>query len=278
MDNILDGKSLAKKIKSEVKELVSKLQYQPRLDVILVGSDQASNVYVNNKEKSCKTVGIDGRIHRLESADTETLLKLVGDLNADDSVDGILVQLPLPKNVDSQKVLQFIDPNKDVDGFHPVNVGKLLLGEDGLRPCTPSGIMRLFDDYNVELSGKKAVVIGRSNIVGKPMAVMLLEKNATVTICHSRTSDLQEEAKNADVLISAVGRAEMVKASWVKEGAIVVDVGMNRNAEGKLVGDVDFESVSKKAKLITPVPGGVGPLTVAMLMYNTYLAGKKRRG
>jgi methylenetetrahydrofolate dehydrogenase (NADP+)/methenyltetrahydrofolate cyclohydrolase len=237
---------------------------------VLVGDDPASQVYVRNKAKASAEVGINSFQHRPPATiTTEELLGLVRELNENNDVHGILVQLPLPDGIDETAVLEEITPAKDVDGFHPYNMGRLMIGNPGLRPCTPYGIMRLLASTGVELSGKKAVVIGRSNIVGKPMAMMLLKENATVTICHSRTKDLPEVVRGADVVVAAVGRAEMVTGDWIKDGAIVIDVGMNRNDAGKLVGDVEFESASKKASYITPVPGGVGPMTIAMLLKNT---------
>ena len=277
MTTILDGKALSKKIELEIKEEREKLDFAPRLDVILVGNNSASKVYVGGKEKACKRIGLESHIHRLEKTTTNELLNLIEELNNDPNVDGILVQLPLPSNIDSEIVLRKILPEKDVDGFHPVNIGKLVLGEDGIRPCTPLGIIRLLEEYNVELLGKKVVVVGRSNIVGKPMSLMLLEKHATVTICHSKTSELCAEVKRADVIVAAVGRAKMITKEWVKDGAVVIDVGMNRDENEKLCGDVDFDSVKSVASMITPVPGGVGPLTIAMLMKNTLRAALMRR-
>lgn len=273
MAHIIDGKALAEKVKSEVaaknQELIKK-GITPGLAVVLVGTNSASQVYVRNKRASCEKAGIKSFAYDLPEMTSETaLLELIGNLNDDPAVHGILVQLPLPKHIDESKIIQAIDPDKDVDGFHPINVGKLSLGQKCLKPCTPSGVMKLIETTGIDLKGKNAVIIGRSNIVGKPMALMLLEKHATVTICHSRTADLPSETRRADVLVAAVGRAKMVKGSWLKKDAIVIDVGMNRDENGKLCGDVDFADAQKIASYITPVPGGVGPMTIAMLLMNT---------
>jgi methylenetetrahydrofolate dehydrogenase (NADP+)/methenyltetrahydrofolate cyclohydrolase len=280
MTTIIDGKALGQKIRSnianEVKLLKEKLGRKPGLSVVLVGDDAASQVYVNMKEKACIEAGFSSSIYRLGSnTTTDELLNLIDDLNKNDNIDGILVQLPLPEQIDEKKVLYKIDPSKDVDGFHPVNVGLLNIGEDTLFPCTPYGVMKIFEEYNIELSGKNAVVIGRSNIVGKPMAALLLKANATVTICHSRTKNIPVLCRNADIIVAAVGIPKFVTADFVKDGAVVIDVGINR-LEGKLVGDVDYESVFEKCSYITPVPGGVGPMTIAMLMYNTLKSFKVR--
>ncbi|MFC1767128.1 bifunctional methylenetetrahydrofolate dehydrogenase/methenyltetrahydrofolate cyclohydrolase FolD [Candidatus Margulisiibacteriota bacterium] len=276
MGNIIDGKARAievqEKLRGEV-EALKKKGINPRLDVVLVGEDPASQVYVRNKEKACAAAGIESQVHRLP-ADTkeEKLIDLVKKLNKDKKVHGILVQLPLPKHISPEKVLNTIDANKDVDGLNVQNMGMLIKGEgDPFVPCTPQGIMDLIGTTGIELKGKNAVVIGRSNIVGKPMALLLLKAHATVTICHSRTTDLPSVAKNADVLVAAIGRAKMVKKDWIKPGAVVIDVGMNRD-QGKLCGDVDFESAKEVAGFITPVPGGVGPMTIAMLLKNTLKA------
>ena len=252
----------------------------PKLVVVLVGNNVASVSYVTGKEKACKEIGMENELLRFEeNIREEKLLEVVENLNKDDSVDGILVQLPLPKHIDESKVLQAIDPEKDVDGFHPVNVGKLLLQEDGFLSCTPKGILRLLESIGLsDLSGKKAVVIGRSNIVGKPVAQLLLNKHATVTICHSRTEHIEEITSQADILIVSVGSPRLVKANWIKEGAIVIDVGINRDEHNKLCGDVDFQEVEPKTSYITPVPKGVGPMTIAMLLENTWESYYKREG
>jgi methylenetetrahydrofolate dehydrogenase (NADP+)/methenyltetrahydrofolate cyclohydrolase len=273
---LIDGKALAKKYREEiaVKVLNYKDKYGivPGLAVVLVGEDPASQIYVSNKEKMSLKVGMNSKQIRLP-ADTaeENVLNVVKELNEDDSIHGILVQLPLPKHIDTHKVLMTIKPEKDVDGFHPVNVGKLLAGLDPYAiPCTPLGIIKMLEEYNIDPKGKEAVIIGRSNIVGKPVSILLLEKHATVTICHSRTKDINEVCHRADILVAALGREKFVKADWVKEGAVIIDVGMNRDSEtNKLCGDVDFEAVKEKVSYITPVPGGVGPMTIAMLLLNT---------
>jgi len=273
----IDGKALALKVRAEVAEDVRAFGQPVCLATILVGDDPASHVYVGSKHKASHEAGIDSRDHRFPSDTPESeILELVADLNADDSVDGILVQLPLPDHMDEPAVLRAVDPDKDVDGFHVVNAGRLYLGEPFLVPATPLGIMAMLDEYDVELKGKDAVVIGRSEIVGKPMAMLLLAQHATVTICHSRTVDLASHTRRADVLVAAVGREGLVTPDMVKPGATVVDVAMNRNAEGKLVGDVD-PAVFEVAGLMTPVPGGVGPMTIAMLLRNTLTAAQHRR-
>lgn len=270
---LIDGKEIAARVRDEVKKdaatFTQKHGRAPGLDVVLVGEDPASQVYVRNKEKASTECGLRGTVHRLP-ADTSqaALIALVRELSADDNVDGILVQLPLPPHLDSAPVIAAIDPKKDVDGLHPVSAGALSTGGAGLRPCTPSGCMRMLAEIGYDLTGKKAVVVGRSNLVGKPIALMLLEKNATVTIAHSRTVDLPAVVREADVVIAAVGRSRMIKGDWIKPGAIVIDVGINRGQDGKLSGDVDFESASKVASRITPVPGGVGAMTIAMLLRN----------
>jgi len=278
---IIDGKAIAQKVRDEVKEEVARFVAAhgrpPGLDVVLVGEDQASVVYTRNKEKASNEVGMRGRLHRLPATTSESeLLALVASLVADDLVDGILVQLPLPRHVREDRVLDAVDPRKDVDGFHPLNAGLLSAGRGGLVPCTPRGSMRLLAETGTPLLGARAVVVGRSNIVGKPMAQLLLAQHATVTIAHSRTRDLGALCREADVLVAAVGKARMIQGDWVKEGATVIDVGINRNAEGKLVGDVDFEAAKERAGWITPVPGGVGPMTIACLLENTLLAAKAR--
>ena len=272
MAKIIDGKAISAEIKEELKEKVAEYKKQGveiTLAVVKVGNDPASAVYVRNKEKACEYVGITSRTLALpEETTEEELLKVVNDLNEDKAVNGILVQLPLPKHIDESKVLLAIDSNKDVDGFHPVNVGKMVIGEETFLPCTPAGIIEMLKRTDVEISGKECVVIGRSNIVGKPMSMLMLKENATVTIAHSRTKDLKEVTKRADILIAAIGKAKFVTADYVKEGAVMIDVGMDRDENGKLCGDVDFDSVSQVASAITPVPGGVGPMTVTMLLVN----------
>jgi methylenetetrahydrofolate dehydrogenase (NADP+)/methenyltetrahydrofolate cyclohydrolase len=274
---LIDGKALALKVRAEVAEDMRAFGRPVCLATILVGDDPASHVYVGSKHKASHEAGIDSRDHRFPAETPESeILELIADLNADDAVDGILVQLPLPEHMDEPRVLRAVDPEKDVDGFHVVNAGLLYLGEPGLTPATPSGVMVMLAEHGVELKGKEAVVIGRSEIVGKPMAMMLLAEHATVTICHSRTVDLASHTRRADVLVAAVGRAGLVTADMVKPGAVVIDVAMNRTDEGKLVGDVD-RSVVEVAGLMTPVPGGVGPMTIAMLIRNTLTAAQHRR-
>lgn len=272
MAKIIDGKQISLDIKNELKEKVAKYKEQGIeiiLAVVKVGNDPASAVYVRNKEKACEYVGINSKTLALpEETTEEELLNVVKKLNEDKNVNGILVQLPLPKHIDESKVLLTIDSTKDVDGFHPVNVGKMVIGEDTFLPCTPAGIIEMIKRTDIDIEGKECVVIGRSNIVGKPMAMLMLKENATVTIAHSRTKDLKEVTKRADIIVAAIGKAKFVTADYVKEGAVVIDVGMDRDENGKLCGDVDFESVSKVASAITPVPGGVGPMTVTMLLVN----------
>ncbi|EGB15654.1 Methenyltetrahydrofolate cyclohydrolase [Pseudodesulfovibrio mercurii] len=282
---LLDGKETAATIRAEIREEVDKLEARygrrPGLAVVLVGEDPASQVYVRNKERACEDCGIRSIPHRLETASQLELEGLIHELNRDVTVDGILVQLPLPKGLDSQKILDLIDPNKDVDGFHPVNVGKMSLGLPGFKPCTPAGVINLLKRYGLDPACKKAVVIGRSNIVGKPLAMMLSQSgpcaNATVTLCHSRTPDLKAECLEADYIFAAIGKPKFVTADMVKEGAVVVDVGINRTDEG-LAGDCDFEGLKDKVHAITPVPGGVGPMTIAQLMVNTLQAFKMHVG
>lgn len=272
MAKIIDGKQISLDIKNELKEKVTKYKEQGieiTLAVVKVGNDPASAVYVRNKEKACEYVGINSKTLALpEETTEEELLNVVKKLNEDKNVNGILVQLPLPKHIDESKVLLTIDSTKDVDGFHPVNVGKMVIGEDTFLPCTPAGIIEMIKRTDIDIEGKECVIIGRSNIVGKPMAMLMLKENATVTIAHSRTKDLKEVTKRADIIVAAIGKAKFVTADYVKEGAVVIDVGMDRDENGKLCGDVDFESVSKVASAITPVPGGVGPMTVTMLLVN----------
>ena len=275
---LIDGKKVAKEIRSaiglEVTELKAQSGKVPGLATVLVGEDPASAVYVRSKNKICKELGFLSLEHTLpKDTQEKDLLALVDELNRNEAVSGILVQLPLPEHIDSIKILEAIDPAKDVDGFHPVSMGRLMMGTAVLAPCTPSGIIEMLDRYGVEIEGKHAVVLGRSNIVGKPVALLLLHRNATVTLCHSRTKNLPEVTRTADILIAAVGRPNMVTGEMVKEGAVVIDVGINR-VDGKLVGDVAFDEVKPKASLITPVPGGVGPMTIAMLMHNTLKAFK----
>lgn len=272
MPQIIDGKAISAQIKEEVKAQVA--AYRGRgaeitLAVIQVGNDPASGVYVGNKKKACAYVGIRSLAYELsEETAEEELLMLIADLNGREDVHGILVQLPLPAQIDENKVINAIDPRKDVDGFHPQNVGALCTGQDGFVSCTPAGIIQLLTRSGISIEGKECVVIGRSNIVGKPMALLLLKENGTVTVCHSRTKNVKEVAKRADILIAAVGKPRMITKEYVKEGAVVIDVGIHRNAENKLCGDVDYESVAPRTSAITPVPGGVGPMTIAMLMYN----------
>lgn len=273
----ISGSELAKKIKSEIAEKITALSAQgkrfPGLAVILVGADPASQVYVGSKRKSCAEIGIQSQSYDLpETTTEEELLALIETLNNDDSVDGILVQLPLPKHIDSTKVIEKIAPNKDVDGFHPYNVGRLCQRIPTLRACTPYGVMKLLETTGRNLYGQHAVIVGASNIVGRPMALELLLAGCTVTVTHRFTKDLEQHVRKADILVVAVGKAEFILGDWVKEGAIVIDVGINRMADGKLKGDVEYESAVKKAAFITPVPGGVGPMTVAMLMHNTLVA------
>ena len=269
MYTIIDGKKLAQKIRLELKTEAEKFKTKPKLAVILVGNDQASKIYVRNKSKACEEVGIEYEEHVLEeTTKMGDLLGLIEKLNSDDSINGILLQAPLPKHLEINRAFEKISPIKDVDGFNPINVGKLLIGEDTFISCTPYGIIKMLEEYNIPIQGKNAVVVGRSNIVGKPLVQCLLNKNATVTICHSKTENLINYTRNADILISAVGKANLITADMVKEGATVIDVGMNRNNNGKLCGDVDFENVKEIARYITPVPGGVGPMTITMLMNN----------
>lgn len=274
----MDGRLVSKTVREEIKEEVAKLKEKgvvPGLAVIIVGENPASKVYVANKEKACAELGIYSEKYALpENTTQEELVNLIDRLNNDDKIDGILCQLPLPKHIDEKVIIDTIDYRKDVDAFHPINVGKIMIGDFDFLPCTPAGVMEILKYYNVDVSGKECVVIGRSNIVGKPQAMLLLHNNATVTICHSRTKNLKEVTKRADVLVSAVGVAGFVKKDMVKEGAVVIDVGMNRNELGKLCGDVEFEKVSEVASKITPVPGGVGPMTITMLMKNTLKAAK----
>ena len=276
---ILDGKATAKKVREELKTKTDELKEKgifPKLAVIMVGEDVGSKIYVRNKSKACEEVGIEFEEFLLdENIQNEDLLNLIEELNGREDIHGILVQSPIPKHLDVNLAFRTIKPEKDVDGFHPVNVGKLSLNQECFVSCTPFGIMRLLSEYNIEIQGKHTVIIGRSNIVGKPMIQCMLNKSATVTVCHSKTKNLAEITKQADILIAAIGKAKFVTEDMVKENAVVVDVGINRNSEGKVCGDVDFENVSEKASYITPVPGGVGPMTIAMLMNNIIKAAKK---
>ncbi|MGL6173371.1 MAG: bifunctional methylenetetrahydrofolate dehydrogenase/methenyltetrahydrofolate cyclohydrolase FolD [Cellulosilyticaceae bacterium] len=279
---IIDGKLISGQIKDELKEKVAILKEKgitPGLAVVLVGTNGASQVYVSNKKKACEYIGMKSFAYELPEETSEaSLLELVETLNEDPAVHGILVQLPLPKHMDEQKVILAINPAKDVDGFHVQNVGALMIGLDGFVSCTPAGIIELLKRYEIGLAGKKCVVVGRSNIVGKPISLLLLRENATVTICHSKTQNLKNELKQADVVVAAVGVAKLIKGDMLKEGAVVIDVGMNRDEQGKLCGDVDFTSCQGVASYITPVPGGVGPMTIAMLMHNCVLAATRQEG
>ncbi len=282
MAQIIDGKAVAAKVRQEVAQRAAEFTQQygrpPGLHVLLAGDDPASAVYVRSKEKAAEQAGFAGNVQRLPATITQAELEArVAQLNADPAVDGILVQLPLPAGIDEKPILELIDPAKDVDGFHAISVGALWTGQPGLVPCTPKGCMRLLQEAGVQIAGKRAVVIGRSNIVGKPIAALLLAAHATVTIAHSRTEDLPGLCRQADILIAAVGRAKMIKGDWIKPGAAVIDVGMNRDDNGKLCGDVDFASAEPVAGVITPVPGGVGPMTIAMLMDNTLQAAHRRQ-
>lgn len=280
--NIIDGKAVSKKVKEDVKAECEQLKAKgvtPGLAVIIVGDDPASQVYVHNKEVACEACGFYSVKYALPAETTQDELNaLIDKLNKDDKINGILCQLPLPSHLDDKEVINRIDPLKDVDAFHPVNVGAIMIGDYNYLPCTPAGVMELIHSTGVDVSGKKAVVMGRSNIVGKPMAMLLLHENATVEITHSRTQNLADVTKEADILVAAIGKAKFVKADMVKDGAVVIDVGMNRDENGKLCGDVDFEDVKDKCSYITPVPGGVGPMTIAMLMKNTLTAAKIQNG
>jgi len=275
---LLNGKELARKIQGEITkevELLKQASITPGLAVILIGNDPASMVYVKKKAEACKEVGIYSVVHEMpENIKEEAILNTIKLMNENSNINGILVQLPLPKHINQTKILETIDPKKDVDGFHPFNMGRLVLGLNGFVPCTPLGVMKMFEEYKIELQGKDVCVIGASNIVGKPMSALLLNENATVDICHIYTKNLKEHTKRADIVIVGVGKAGLITEDMIKEGAIVVDIGINRLDNGKLAGDVDFEKVSKKCSYITPVPGGVGPMTIAMLMSNTIKATK----
>ena len=278
MAQIIDGKIISQSVKDRVKNEISLLKEKGItvcLAVIIVGDDPASRIYVNNKKKACEYTGIKSVEYALDGSTTQQELKeLIKKLNEDDSVTGILCQLPLPGHINPKKIIETISPKKDVDAFHPVNVGRLMVGDARFLPCTPAGVLEMLDYHNIDVAGKKCVVVGRSNIVGKPMAMLMLQRNATVTVCHSKTENLPSFTREADILISAVGKSGLITADMVKDGAVVIDVAMNRNDEQKLCGDVDFENVSKKASYITPVPGGVGPMTISTLMKNTLTAAR----
>lgn len=283
MADLIDGKKISQDIKDEVRDKVTWLKEKKNIEVslavILVGNDPASTVYVNNKKKACEYTGIKSVSYELpEETTEEELLSLIDKLNEDKAINGILVQLPLPKHINEDSVIKRISPNKDVDGFHPESVGRLSIGERGFVSCTPAGVIQLLKRSHVEISGAECVVVGRSNIVGKPMAMLLIRENGTVTVCHSKTKDLREVTKRADILVVAIGKPEFIDASYVKEGAVVIDVGIHRKEDKKLCGDVLFDSVSKVASQITPVPGGVGPMTIAMLMNNCYEAAEMQNG
>lgn len=280
MTKIINGKEISAAVKERIKGEVTSLRekgIEVGLAVIIVGDDPASKVYVANKEKACEQLGINSYKYALpEETTNEELLELVKNLNNDDKVNGILCQLPLPKHLDESLIINSIVPEKDVDAFHPQNVGKIMIGDFDFLPCTPAGVIEMLKYSNIDMTGKKCVVVGRSNIVGKPMSMLLLHNNATVTVCHSRTKNLKDECAAADILVVAIGRAKFITADMVKEGAVVIDVGMNRDENGKLCGDVDYDAVFDKVSAITPVPGGVGPMTIAMLMQNTLTAAKKQ--
>lgn len=278
MSELIDGKELAKKIRKELKKEVTNLKengVSPKLAVIMVGNDPGSTVYVRNKSKACEKTGIEFEEFLFEeNTSEEELLQVIEKLNNDSTINGILLQSPVPKHIDINKAFRTIAPEKDVDGFNPINVGNLTIGEDAFISCTPYGVIKMFEEYNIDLEGKNAVILGRSNIVGKPMIQCMLNKNATVTVCHSRTQNIGEITKKADVIISAIGKPKFLKEDMVKKGSVVIDVGINRLEDGSIVGDVDFDKVSKKASYITPVPGGVGPMTIAMLLNNVVKAAK----
>ncbi len=283
MANIIDGKAISAAVRGEIQEhtqaLIETTGIVPGLAVVIVGTDPASQVYVRNKRRACEEVGFYSEAYELpEETTQEELEALVDKLNADEKIDGILVQLPLPRHLDEHAILLRIDPKKDVDAFHPYNVGRIMIGDYSFLPCTPAGVMELIRRSGIDCTGKECVVVGRSNIVGKPMSMLLLQANGTVTMCHSRTRDLAAVTRRADILVVAIGKADFLTGDMVKEGAVVIDVGMNRRADGKLTGDVDFASVEPKASYITPVPGGVGPMTITMLMQNTLTAARTRAG
>lgn len=276
---LINGKELAVKKRNEIKEMVVELKQKgitPGLAVILVGNNDASSTYVSNKQKACQELGIHSVLIKFDdNVSSEQLLIKISELNMDESIHGILVQLPLPNHLNANDIIDAIDPEKDVDGFHPINVGRLMVGQEGLWPCTPFGVMVMLSESNISLIGKHVVIVGRSNIVGKPLGQMLLSKDATVTYCHSRTKDLKSYTKTADIVIAAIGKANFITADYVKQGAVVIDVGINRNDEGKLCGDVAFNEVKEVASYITPVPGGVGPMTITMLLFNTVKAAQR---
>lgn len=279
MAHIIDGKKISSAAREEIarggRELFEKTGVQPGLAVVIVGEDPASKVYVRNKKKGCEECGFYSEVHEMPTETTmDELLAKLEEIKANDKIHGILVQLPLPKHLDENAVINAIPPEKDVDAFHPINTGKIMIGDYSFLPCTPAGVMKMLEYENIDIAGKECVVVGRSNIVGKPMSMLLLHANGTVTICHSRTKNLSEVTRRADILVAAVGKANFITADMVKEGAVVIDVGMNRNAEGKLCGDVDFAAVSEKASAITPVPGGVGVMTITMLLQNTLTAAR----
>lgn len=278
---ILDGKKVSAKVREDLKLEVDNLKKEgikPKLAVLMVGNDLASKVYVRNKNKACEEIGIEYEEFLLDEETTmEELLNVIDNLNKNQNIDGILLQSPIPKHLDINKAFRAILPEKDVDGFHPINAGKLSIGEKCFVPCTPHGVVKIIEEYNIETEGKNVVIVGRSNIVGKPLIQCMLQKNATVTVCHSKTRNLEEFTRKADILIVAIGKQKFITENMVKEGVVVIDIGINRNEEGKLVGDVDFDNVSKKASYITPVPGGVGPMTVAMLMENVVEAAKQNK-
>lgn len=283
MANLIDGKLISAQIREELTEetkaFVARTGVTPGLAVIIVGEDPASQVYVRNKRRACEQIGYYSEAYELPATTTqEQLMSLVQRLNGEEKIHGILVQLPLPKHIDEHEVLLAIDPKKDVDAFHPVNVGRIMIGDYDYLPCTPAGVMALLEKSGISPAGKEVVIVGRSNIVGKPQAMLMLHANATVTICHSRTKDLAAVCRRADILVAAIGKADFFTADYIKEGAVVIDVGMNRRADGKLTGDVDFASVEPKASYITPVPGGVGPMTITMLMKNTLTAARRAAG
>ena len=277
MAQIIDGKETAKQIRKEIRvqvaEFTEKHGYSPKLSVILVGNDPASEIYVRNKESACKKVNMDAETIKLpEETTTEELLTLIDRLNKDEKVSGILVQLPVPPRIDTAKVLEAISPMKDVDGFHPLNGGHLFKDRALLEPCTPSGVIELLRRYEIPMKGADAVIVGRSNLVGKPLSIMMERENATVTLCHSKTKNIEEHIRRADIVVAAIGKPRFIKGDWIREGAAVIDVGINRLEDGTVCGDVEFEEAEKKAAFITPVPGGVGPMTIAMLIKNTILA------
>ena len=278
---ILDGKKVSAKVREDLKLEVDNLKKEgikPKLAVIMVGNDLASKVYVRNKNKACEEIGIEYEEFLLgEETTMEELLNVIDNLNKNQNIDGILLQSPIPKHLDINKAFRAILPEKDVDGFHPINAGKLSIGEKCFVPCTPHGVVKIIEEYNIETEGKNVVIVGRSNIVGKPLIQCMLQKNATVTVCHSKTKNLEEFTRKADILIVAIGKQKFITENMVKEGVVVIDIGINRNEEGKIVGDVDFDNVSKKASYITPVPGGVGPMTIAMLMENVVEAAKQNK-